>query len=147
MSTLKLCHHSFLVLILFALQFHLIDIADGMSSGPVSLSAAQMAADWCGYLESHSRRIYGMAEDITARAAGSLAKKILAGKLDDSFKAWEVRRKGWELLTEKDVVKGALFELVEAGWLREIHCKPEKSGGRPSVEYQINPKVKKYENA
>jgi len=130
-----------------ALQFHLIDIADGMSSGPVSLSAAQMAAEWCGYLESHSRRIYGMAEDITARAAGSLAKKILAGKLDDSFKAWEVRRKGWELLTEKDVVKGALFELVEAGWLREIHCKPEKSGGRPSVEYQINPKVKKYENA
>ena len=130
-----------------ALQFHLIDIADGMSSGPVSLSAAQMAAEWCGYLESHSRRIYGMAEDITARAAGSLAKKILAGKLDDSFKAWEVRRKGWELLTEKDVVKGALIELVEAGWLREIHCKPEKSGGRPSVEYQINPKVKKYENA
>jgi hypothetical protein len=130
-----------------ALQFHLIDIADGMSSGPVSLSAAQMAADWCEYLESHSRRIYGMAEDITARAAGSLAKKILAGKLDDSFKAWEVRRKGWELLTEKDVVKGALIELVEAGWLREIHCKPEKSGGRPSVQYQINPKVKKYENA
>ena len=125
-----------------ALQFHLIDIADGMSSGPVSLSAAQMAADWCEYLESHSRRIYGMAEDITARAAGSLAKKILAGKLDDSFKAWEVRRKGWELLTEKDVVKGALIELVEAGWLREIHCKPEKSGGRPSVQYQINPKVK-----
>ena len=130
-----------------ALQFHLIDIADGMSSGPVSLSAAQMAAEWCEYLESHSRRIYGMAEDITARAAGSLAKKILAGKLDDSFKAWEVRRKGWELLTEKEVVKGALIELVEAGWLREIHCKPEKSGGRPSVQYQINPKVKKYENA
>jgi hypothetical protein len=130
-----------------ALQFHLIDIADGMSSGPVSLSAAQMAAEWCEYLESHSRRIYGMAEDITARAAGSLAKKILAGKLDDSFKAWEVRRKGWELLTEKDVVKGALIELVEAGWLREIHSKPKKSGGRPSVQYQINPKVKKYENA
>ena len=124
-----------------ALQFHLIDIADGMSSGPVSLSAAQMAAAWCEYLESHARRIYGMAEDITERAAGILANRIKAGKLENNFTAREVQRKGWELLTEKEVVKGALQDLVEANWLREIILSATSKGGPIKVEYEINPKI------
>ena len=124
-----------------ALQFHLIDIADGMSSGPVSLSAAQMAAAWCEYLESHARRIYGMAEDITERAAGILANRIQAGKLENNFSAREVQRKGWELLTEKEVVKGALQDLVEANWLREIILSSTSKGGPIKVEYEINPKI------
>ena len=124
-----------------ALQFHLIDIADGMSSGPVSLSAAQMAAAWCEYLESHARRIYGMAEDITARAAGILADRIQAGKLENNFTAREVQRKGWELLSEKEVVKGALQDLVEANWLREIILSSTSKGGPIKVEYEINPKI------
>ena len=129
-----------------ALQFHLIDIADGMSSSPVSLSAAQMAADWCEYLESHSRRIYGMAEDITARAAGILANRIRAGKLDNNFTAREVQRKSWELLTEKEVVNGAIQDLMEANWLREIKFPITKKGGRAKVEYEINPQIKKEEH-
>ena len=124
-----------------ALQFHLIDIADGMSSGPVSLSAAQMAAAWCEYLESHARRIYGMAEDITARAAGILADRIQAGKLENNFTAREVQRKGWELLSEKEVVKGALQDLVEANWLREKILSSTSKGGPIKVEYEINPKI------
>ena len=124
-----------------ALQFHLIDIADGMSSGPVSLSAAQMAAAWCEYLESHARRIYGMAEDITERAAGILANRIQAGKLENNFSAREVQRKGWELLTEKEVVKGALQDLVEANWLREIILSSTSKVGPIKVEYEINPKI------
>ena len=126
-----------------ALQFHLIDIADGMSSSPVSLSAAQMAADWCEYLESHSRRIYGMAEDITARAAGILANRIRAGKLDNNFTAREVQRKSWELLTEKEVVNGAIQDLVEANWLHEIKFAVTPKGGRAKVLYEINPQIKK----
>ena len=124
-----------------ALQFHLIDIADGMSSGPVSLSAAQMAAAWCEYLESHARRIYGMAEDITARAAGILADRIQAGKLENNFTAREVQRKSWELLTEKEVVNGAIQDLVEANWLREIKLPKTTKGGPTKVEYEINPKI------
>ena len=126
-----------------ALQFHLIDIADGMSSGPVSLSAAQMAAAWCEYLESHARRIYGMAEDITARAAGILADRIRSGKLENNFTAREVIRKGWELLTEKEVVNGAIQDLVEANWLHEIKFAVTPKGGRAKVLYEINPQIKK----
>src|SRR5215204_4995998 len=41
-----------------ALIFHLIGIADGTAKpGPVGLDAAELAAAWCDYLESHAPRI------------------------------------------------------------------------------------------
>ena len=85
-----------------------------------------------------------MAEDITRRAAGVLAEKIRAGRLKDGFTARIVRQKNWSLLTEMEVVKDALAELVEAGWLRPVEHRPPKGqGGKTKVEYLINPKVKK----
>ena len=126
-----------------ALIFHLLDIADSNKIGDISLLAATQAAQWCEYLESHARRIYGMAEDITARAAGSLSKKIKAGKLEDNFTAREVHRKGWELLTEIEIVNEALTDLVEANWLRKISIIPTEKGGRKTIKYQINPDLKK----
>ena len=87
-----------------------------------------------------------MAEDITDRAAGILANKIRAGKLDNNFTAREVQRKSWELLTEKEVVNGAIQDLVEANWLREIKFTITKKGGRAKVEYEINPQIKKEGN-
>ena len=125
-----------------ALIFHLLEIADSNRSDNVSLQAAQQAAQWCEYLEKHARRIYGMAEDITARAAGSLSKKIKNGNLKDNFTAREVHRKGWELLTEIETVNAALTDLVEANWLREIPILPTVKGGRKSMNYQINPEIK-----
>ena len=129
-----------------ALKFHLLDIADSNKIGNISLLAATQAAQWCEYLESHARRIYGMAEDITARAAGSLSKKIKAGKLEDNFTAREVHRKGWELLTEIEIVNEALTDLVEVNWLREIPILPSEKGGRKTIKYQINPDLKKSKN-
>ncbi len=129
-----------------ALIFHLLDIADSNKIGNISLLAATQAAQWCEYLESHARRIYGMAEDITARAAGSLSKKIKAGKLEDNFTAREVHRKGWELLTEIEIVNEALTDLVEVNWLREIPILPSEKGGRKTIKYQINPDLIKSKN-
>ena len=128
-----------------ALIFHLLEIADSNRSGNVSLQATQQAAQWCEYLEKHARRIYGMAEDIIARAAGSLSKKIKNGNLEDNFTAREVHRKGWELLTEIETVNAALTDLVEANWLREIPILPTEKGGRKTMNYQINPEIKKSE--
>ena len=128
-----------------ALIFHFLGIADSKRSDNVSLQAAQQAAQWCEYLEKHARRIYGMAEDITARAAGSLSKKIKNGNLEDNFTAREVHRKGWELLTEIETVNAALTDLVEANWLREIPILPTEKGGRKTMNYQINPEIKNLE--
>ena len=127
-----------------ALIFHLLDIAENNTVSNVSLRATQLAANWCDeYLEEHARRIYFMAEDITARAAGNLAKRIKEGKLEDNFTAREVHRKGWELLTEIETVNGALTDLVEATWLREIPILPTEKGGRKTLKYRINPELKK----
>ena len=68
-----------------ALIFHCIDIADGKARGNVSAQAAQLAVEWCKYLESHARRIYAMAESPEHEAAVRLADKIKAGALSSPF--------------------------------------------------------------
>ena len=65
---------------------------------------------------------------------------------ENNFTAREVQRKSWELLTEKEVVNGAIQDLVEANWLREIKFPITQKGGRAKVEYEINPQIKKEEN-
>jgi hypothetical protein len=65
---------------------------DAGARGPVSLWAAQRAAAWCGYLESHARRCYGLLADDGFRSAQALAEKVAGGALKDGFTARDVRR-------------------------------------------------------
>ena len=124
-----------------ALIHHLLDVADGKASGPVSFKSAKLAAATCDYLERHARTIYHMAGNITQRAAGSLTEKIKLGKLDDGFTARKIRQKNWSMLTDMDVIKGALGELIEANWLRREDLSPQ-TGGKTKTIYWINPKIK-----
>jgi len=128
-----------------ALIHHLLNVADGKAHGPVSLASAKLAAATCDYLESHARRIYHMAGNITPRAAGSLTEKIKLGTLNDGFTARDVHRKGWSLLTEIDVVNAALIELVEENWLKSKKQTPPHGGKTKDVFY-INPMVKNISN-
>ena len=68
-----------------ALIFHLVDCSATGARGPVSETAALMAAGWCEYLEAHARRCYGLLTDGGAQSANALADKIAAGKLTDGF--------------------------------------------------------------
>jgi hypothetical protein len=86
-----------------ALIFHAIEVADGTAFGPVTLRSAQRAAQWCDYLETHARRIYGLVNDIEIRAAARLASKIKEGAIQDGFKARDVYRKHWGLLDDKSL--------------------------------------------
>lgn len=122
-----------------ALIDHLINIADGQASGDVSIKSAARAADWCEYLESHARRVYGLLGDATQKAAIELAKKIKAGKLQDGFTVRDVYRHGWYLLNTKEAAQAACDELVEAGWLKEVQVPIE--GRQPKTAYWINPKI------
>ena len=124
-----------------ALIFHLIDVADGTGGNEVSYDATLKATAWCHYLEEHARRIYGLAMDSTQQAAARLAKKIQAGELASCFSARDIYRKHWGYLDNKDSVKNACDELVDAGWLRKELNRVEL--GRPKLPtYVINPKVK-----
>jgi len=118
---------------------HLIHIADGATGGKITLQSAEKAAAWCGYLESHARRIYQMAIDVNQRAASELANKLINKRLKDPFTVRDVYRKSWYLLNDKEKVRVACEELEEAGWLRKASIPVE--GRQSKVVYQINPKI------
>lgn len=125
-----------------ALIFHLIDIADGKAErGPVSERAALLAVEWCGYLESHARRIYATAASPEQEAAVKLAEKIKAGNLPNPFTTRDVERKGWHGLGTKGAIKEAVLILEDEGWLLERLPEMPATGRRGLPEYHINPLV------
>ena len=121
-----------------ALLFHLID-GGGLSS--VGSVATARAFAWCDLLRAHAERIYATAIDQATVAAGSLLVKIRDGKLENPFKVKEVHQKGWTGLDTGESVKSALKVLIEAGHVREETATAGPNGGRPSVNYRVNPKT------
>lgn len=123
-----------------ALIFHLISIADGEQSERITVDKADAAWVLVTYLETHARRIYGMANSLAQQAAIKLGNKILDGELTSSFTVRDVYRKEWTLLENRDIVQKACEELVDADWLCAGH--PPNVIGRPkSTTYLINPKL------
>ncbi len=126
-----------------ALIFHCIDIAAGKESGGVSERAAMLAVQWCGYLESHARRIYAMAESPEHEAAVKLAGRIKAKALTSPFNAKDVYGKHWHGLKDRQEVDAACSILIDENWLmmtRKPKPKPKPTTGRPPLpEYFINP--------
>lgn len=122
-----------------ALIFHLIEIAAGKASGPVSAKAACLAVAWCDYLESHARRVYAMAESPEQEAAVKLADKIKTKALPSPFTAKDVYDKHWHGLKDKQEVEAACNILIDENWLMMTR-KPKPTTGRPPLpEYHINP--------
>jgi hypothetical protein len=116
----------------------LIHLADN-GKNPVGVDAIERSCAWGEYLESHARRVYsqGLApDDIAARA---LADRILSEDLTDAFTARDVYRRHWVGLDTRDDAQKGIDVLVELGWLVEVR---ETTGGRPSIKYVINPRVK-----
>lgn len=128
-----------------ALVFHLIEMADQQGSGAITLHSTEQAAQWCTYLETHARRVYGLIGDITIQAAARIARKIEDGAIADGFTARDIYRKQWSLLDDKDVTEAALAELTQCGWIRqEPQHSTSQQGGRPPLPvFRINPKVKR----
>lgn len=130
-----------------ALLFELADRAVGETSGSldlcVSLEHAAQAADWCGYLESHARRIYSCVTTPQMRAAQVLAEKIKKRFVgaDGVFTCRDVYVKGWTGLDSPEAVKLAAHVLLDAGWIREQNAEFKPLCGRPSNRYQVNPRI------
>jgi putative DNA primase/helicase len=124
-----------------ALIFHVVTIAcKENKTGKITRESVVRAICWCEYLESHARRIYGMASNISAQAASLLSKKIKKGELGQKFSVREVYRKQWSLLKDKEHVEAACEELVKNHWLKEISSVPA-SRQRIKTEYIVNPKI------
>lgn len=122
-----------------ALIFHLVDVADGARSGSVTLKAAQLAAAWTEFLESHARKVY--AEELAGgvSAAHALAEKITRGKVTDGMAVRDIGRREWSGLRTSGRVFEAAETLEGLGWLR---AETVDTGGRPSDVLRLHPKFR-----
>lgn len=126
-----------------ALIFHVIDIAEGTTrSLNIPRKSALRAMAWCDYLESHARRIYDMALNVTTQAASVLSKRIEQGKLERVFSIRDITRKGWSVIgKDTELAKAACEELIKANWVAE-QTTPATKADKGKTEYVINPRIK-----
>jgi hypothetical protein len=128
--------------------FELADLANegGVNSEAlISLGHAQQAAALCDYLESHARRVYACVISPECKAARELARHIQNGDLAEAFATRSVYLKGWAGLDTPERVRGALYLLEDAGWLRRAESPSLPAGGRPSEVWEINPRLVRHE--
>ena len=117
----------------------ILHLADG-HAGPVTIEAAAKAADWCGYLESHARRVYSAYIKQDSRSARLLADKIKGGHIKDGAPIQKIYNAGWSGLNE-DATRDGLRLLEDLNWVRTERIPPGQQGGRPSVVVHISPRV------
>ncbi len=120
-----------------ALVFHLVDIADGRASGPVSVDAADLAADWCDFLELHARKLYALELNRGAASVHALAERIQQGEVEDGQNVSDLYRHKWPHLKTADEVSAALGALEGCNWLRVEEI--PNPGARPTKQIRLNP--------
>ena len=121
-----------------ALIFHVITIAGKENkTGKIPKESVIRAICWCEYLESHARRIYGMALNISTQGACVLSKKIKRGELGQKFSLRDVYRKQWSFLKDRDSAEAACEELVKNHWIKEVLSLPAP-GQKTKTEYVVN---------
>lgn len=118
-----------------ALIFHLIDEALGMA--PIRAEHVTRAIAWAEYLETHARRVYSQALDPGMAAAIALSERLES--LPDLFSARDIYRNCWAGLN-REATDQALTVLLEFGHV--IVIEDDRSTGRPTTLYRVNPKLK-----
>ncbi len=121
-----------------ALLFHLTE--DGRKE-EIPLIEAERAAQFCAYLESHARRVYGCVASRPLQLAASLGEKLRRGRLANGFRLCDVYLQGWPGLDTAERARVAIRVLVDAGWVRPRSVRVDGRGGAPSEAYMVNPAI------
>ena len=123
--------------LLFAAMEYVNNTGEG---GAVGLEPTLAAWAWCGYLESHARRLYSSAEDPAMEGARALLEKIRTGEVRDGSTIREVYfGKHWSRLTNSEEAAAAAGVLEDYGWLR---VETFKTGGRPTQRLRLHPSLR-----
>jgi len=121
----------------------IIHIADDPNSREVSDTSLLKALAWIDYLTPHARRVYHAVDNPETGVAGLLLAKLKRGELPAAFKAYEISRKGWHGLKDREAVKKACCLLMEHSWLIEIDPGGPQSMGRPTdPTYAMSPALR-----
>lgn len=96
-----------------ALIIHILELVDGKPTSQIPTDCVLQADGWCGFLEQHARRIYGLILNGRSPAL-ELYKKIKSGKLTNPFRIRDVYRKEWSLLGDRESAESAVSILVKA---------------------------------
>lgn len=108
-----------------ALVFHIINVADDLVTGNITLDAVQKAAACCAYLESHARRIYGMVLESSFEAfpAVSKADELLAWMRKQSASTGHPLKRRFILRYSKirssKELDPLLSDLIQMGYIQE----------------------------
>jgi hypothetical protein len=122
-----------------ALISHLLDAVSGRTTEQaVTLKSAKLAVGWCDFLFEHAKRIYGLAISAEADLARVIIRHIRRGELQNPFTARDIYSHHWSGLTNAKDVAEPLALLEDFGWIRSYSL---PTGGRPTTQYFINPKV------
>lgn len=109
----------------------------------ISSDNLKRAISICDYYQAHARRVYGSVTSPELRAANSLAKHLQAGDLPQGFTSRDVLRKCWSDISTGEAVNIALRHLEDLHWVRALAAPASAHGGRPTVRWEVNPKVSK----
>lgn len=121
----------------------ILHVADDPEAKEVSERTLTKALAWIEYLTPHARRVYHAVEHPETGAAELLLSRLRRGELPASFKAWEISRKAWHGLTDREAVKKACRLLFEHGWLIELEPGGAQGIGRPvDPVYAVSPAAK-----
>jgi putative DNA primase/helicase len=118
----------------------ILHVADEPDAKEVSERTLLKALAWIDYLTPHARRVYHAVEHPETGAAELMLCRLRRGELPPQFKAWEISRKGWSGLSDREAVKKACRLLLEHCWLIEIDAGGGQGVGRPPDQvYGVSP--------
>lgn len=122
-----------------ALIFFLLDrVTNQRFAGQIGLEYAELAAEWCSFLQGHAKKLYSMASLSDLDAAEEILKRIKARNIEDKFTARDIYTRHWKHLSKPEDVKTALDLLCDYGYLFAL---PDDTGGRPKTRYYFNPAI------
>lgn len=115
---------------------HTIDSDNVPCEPKIDAETVQKAIELVEYFKSHAERIYGMS--INPAIDNAITLKNRLKRLNSSFTARDVQRKGWAGLDTPEAIKESLDILVDYGYLKpKTH--QHASSGRPTTQYVSHP--------
>lgn len=110
----------------------------------VASDSLQRAIALTMYLESHARRVYSARTLNDVKGAKRILRAIRKTELNERFSTREVYRNHWTGLKDSASAEAALSVLEDAHYIRQDTV---KTGGRPSIVWNVNPRyLTKYVN-